>query len=322
MTIAHAGIRVVQKPWGSTDLRPWSDVRLDDGAVGELWFQGGEADAPENALLLKLLFTTQPLSIQVHPDDAFARSIGLANGKNEAWHVLSAAPGAKVAVGLKRKLAPGQLRDAIADGSIAELVQWTSVAKGDSIFIPAGTIHAIGAGLVIAEIQQRSDATFRLFDYGRQRETHTENAVAVSHTGPADCQVSPAPLTEARTQLVANAHFVLERIELSPHSTWIVDATKETWLLVLEGAARVGPIDAAIGDAVFLKAHRADLKAGANGLTGLLAYVGSETDPALLVERSVVLPIAATLPVVRVSPPSLYQRATLGWSGRPTGVRS
>jgi mannose-6-phosphate isomerase len=321
MTIAHAGIQVVQKPWGRADLRPWSDIRSGDGAIGELWFEHADASAQESALLLKLLFTTQPLSIQVHPDDAFARSIGLANGKSEAWHVLAAAPGAKVAVGLKRQLNADQLQDAIADGSIAELVQWTPVVEGDSIFIPAGTIHAIGAGLVIAEIQQRSDATFRLFDYGRQRETHAENAVAVSHAGPADCQVVPFPLTEARTQLVASAHFVLERIELSPHSTWIVDATKETWLLVLEGAARVGPIDAAIGGAVFLETHRTDLKAGPNGLKGLLAYVGSESEPGLLVAQAA-LPTRTTLPVARVSPPSLYQRATLGWTGRPTGVRS
>ena len=150
---------------------------------------GSAAAAP--SLLLKLLFTNQPLSIQVHPDDAYAQSIGLPNGKTEAWYVLSAAPEAKVALGLKRRLTPQQLRQAIDDGSISDLVVWQAVSAGDTIFVPAGTIHAIGAGLVIAEIQQRSDATFRLFDHGRGRELHIDNAIAVADAGPADVQVTP-----------------------------------------------------------------------------------------------------------------------------------
>ena len=79
-----------------------------------------------------------------------------------------------------------QLRSAIDDGSIADLVEWRAVSSGDTIFVPAGTIHAIGAGLVIAEIQQRSDATFRLFDFGRGRELHVDNAIAVADAGPAN----------------------------------------------------------------------------------------------------------------------------------------
>src|SRR6188474_3248997 len=110
-------MRAVRKPWGSTDLLPWSEVKADGAAVGELWFQRPDADAPASALLLKLLFTTEPLSIQVHPDDAFAHSVGLANGKTEAWYILSATPEAQVAVGLKRQLTAVQLRASIEDGS-------------------------------------------------------------------------------------------------------------------------------------------------------------------------------------------------------------
>ena len=171
MAIEHASVQVVRKPWGVSDLHPWSSIDGSGDAVGELWFQRADKNAPIPALLLKLLFTSEPLSIQVHPDDAFARSIGLPNGKTEAWYILSAAPDARVGVGLKRRLTPQELRAAITDGSIADLVQWRPVAKGDIIFIPAGTIHAIGAGIVLAEIQQRSDATFRLFDYGRDART-------------------------------------------------------------------------------------------------------------------------------------------------------
>ena len=169
MTVEHACTRVVSKPWGSTDLLPWSDIQPDDVAIGELWFQRPDANAPASALLLKLLFTKEPLSIQVHPNDAFAHSIGLVNGKTEAWYVLSATPEAEVAVGLKRQLTTAELRASIEDGSIADLIQWSPARKGDVIFVPAGTIHAIGPGLVLAEIQQRSDTTFRLFDHGRRK---------------------------------------------------------------------------------------------------------------------------------------------------------
>src|ERR1700712_4494555 len=117
MAIEHAAVQAVRKPWGVSDLRPWSDIDGSDGAVGELWFHRPDQTAPVSALLLKLLFTSEPLSIQVHPDDAFARSIGLPNGKTEAWYILSASPTARVAVGLKRQLTPEELRASIKDGS-------------------------------------------------------------------------------------------------------------------------------------------------------------------------------------------------------------
>src|SRR5204862_5329422 len=129
-------------------------------------------------------------------------------------YILSATPGAKIAVGLKRRLAARQLRAAIEDGSISDLVQWHRVRKDDVIFVPAGTIHAIGPGLVLAEIQQRSDTTFRLFDHGRQREIHVDDAVAAANAGPAKCQSIPNRLSDARSVLVASPHFILERIDL------------------------------------------------------------------------------------------------------------
>src|SRR5258708_30890884 len=89
MAIEHASVRVARKPWGVADLRPWSCIDGSGDAVGELWFQRVDENAPHPTLLLKLLFTSEPLSIQVHPDDAFARSIGLPNGKTEAWYILS-----------------------------------------------------------------------------------------------------------------------------------------------------------------------------------------------------------------------------------------
>jgi mannose-6-phosphate isomerase len=282
MTIEHARTHILSKPWGVVDLLPWSSAAHDGDAIGEIWYERSGAVARDPSLLLKLLFTSRPLSIQVHPDDAYAQSIGLPNGKTEAWYVLSAAPGAKVAVGLKQRLTPQQLRQAASDGSISELVAWQAVSPGDTIFVPAGTIHAIGAGLVIAEIQQRSDTTFRLFDHDRQRELHIENAVAVADAGPADFRIKPRRLSDTRTILTSNAHFVFERIDLAPNSAWCLDAERETWLLVVDGSARAGSSDVAMGDAMFAQSDRVDIRAGPGGLAGLVAYTGGDLIPDLL----------------------------------------
>jgi mannose-6-phosphate isomerase len=287
MVVERARASAVSKPWGIPDLRPWSGVH--DDPIGEIWFERSDA-AAESSLLLKLLFTSQPLSIQVHPDDAFAQSIGLPRGKTEAWYVLRADPGAEVALGLKERLTPAELRAAVDDGAIADLVVWQGVSPGDTFLVPAGTIHAIGAGLVIAEIQQRSDATFRLFDHGHRRELHVERAVAVADAGPAPVQARSNRLTSERTFLVSSPHFVFERIELAAKSTWQLEAERETWLLLLDGDGRAGSFDVAVGDAIFAQSARVDIHAGPAGLVGLVAYAGGDTVPHLL--RRVVTPEA------------------------------
>ena len=233
------------------------------------------ARPPNSLLLLKLLFTSQPLSIQVHPDDANAHSLGLPRGKSEAWYVLSATPDAKIALGLKQRRTPQQLRDAIDDGSISNLVVWQPVSQGEVIFVPAGTIHAIGAGLVIAEVQQRSDATFRIFDYGRGRELHINSAVAVANTGPSAFSVPPNRISNERTLLVSSPHFVFERIDLQPNSDWCLAAERETWLLVLGGGARVGSFDVDKGEAIFAQSDRVAIHVGTDGMVCLAAYTGS-----------------------------------------------
>lgn len=282
MAIEHARAHALPKPWGVVDLRPFSSARQDGHAIGEIWYERPGHAAAVPSLLLKLLFTSEPLSIQVHPDDAYAQSIGQQNGKTEAWYILSAAPQAKVALGLKRRLTPQQLRQAVDDGSIADLVVWRAVSPGDTIFVPAGTIHAIGAGLVIAEIQQRSDATFRLFDHGRGRELHIENAIAVANAGPAQFRATPKRLSDARTLLVSNVHFSFERIALAPGSAWCLEAEQETWLLVVDGGARAGSFDIAVGDAIFAQADRVEIRAGAAGAAILAAYAGAGPVPRLL----------------------------------------
>ena len=274
MAIEHARAHSLPKPWGVLDTRPWRSADQDGRTIGEVWYERSSSTAAAPALLLKLLFTGEPLSIQVHPDDAFAQSIGQLNGKTEAWYVLGAAPSAKVALGLKRRLTPQQFRQAIDDGSISDLLGWQTARVGDTVFVAAGTIHAIGSGLVIAEIQQRSDATFRLFDHGRGRELHIENAIAVSDAGPAGLGVPPNRLTETRTLLTSNPYFTFERIDLSPNSAWRIEAERETWLLAIGGSACAGPFDLVIGDAIFAKSDRVDIRAGEDGLAALVAYTG------------------------------------------------
>jgi mannose-6-phosphate isomerase len=282
MAVEQASSHIVLKPWGSTDLRPWHAYHDTRAAVGEIWFERADPTAPCPALLLKLIFTTEPLSIQVHPGDALARAIGLAHGKCEAWYVLAATADARIAVGLKQRLSPARLRASISDGSIAERVHWRAVRAGDSTFVPSGTIHAIGAGLVIVEIQQRSDVTFRLFDYGRDRELHVDIGVAAASADQGDPRAPPRKLTGSRTVLVAGPCFVLERLALASGRVRDLGAEKECWLFVLAGRGRVGSLEVASGTAVFLEADRVRMEAGPDGLSALVGYVGSSPAPDLL----------------------------------------
>ena len=283
MAVELARAHALPKLWGVADLRPWCNARHDGNAIGEIWYERSAGAPSDSSLLLKLLFTSEPLSIQVHPDDAFALSMGLARGKSEAWYVLSAAPEAKIALGLKQRITPQQLRDAAKDGSIADLVAWRTVSPGDVIAVPAGTIHAIGAGLVIAEIQQRSDATFRLFDHGRQRELHIESAVAVANPGPADLQAPPSRLTGERTLLISTPHFVVRKdgsaagLHVVPGSgTGDVASRRPT------GSAHAGSFNVAIGDAVFVQSDSVDMHTGSAGMECLVAYAGGGEAPNLL----------------------------------------
>jgi len=296
MTIEHARRRPVNRPWGVNDPGEWGAADgIGDRSepVGEIWYDRAGNASGQPALLLKVLLTNAPLSIQVHPDDAHAHAIGLPNGKSEAWHVLSAAEGAEVALGLKQHMTSGELRNAALDGSISEAMAWRAVAADDTIMVPAGTIHALGAGLIVAEIQQRSDTTFRLFDHGSARELHIDRAVAVAIADVAASQPEPHRMSAQRTLLAAGSHFVLERLELPPNSTWQLAAERETWLLVLQGRASAGGLDIVKADAVFAEHDEVSISAGNGGLVALVAYTGSGPIPGMLT-RGTRLPTRAT----------------------------
>lgn len=139
-------------------------------------------------LLIKIIDANDRLSVQVHPDDTYAKEHGLDAGKTEMWYVLEAEPGATLVSGLKEGISAEDMRKAVANGTCEALLNAIPVKKGDCFYIPAGLVHAIGKGILIAEIQQNSNTTYRLYDYdrvgadGKKRELHIEEAVEVIKT--------------------------------------------------------------------------------------------------------------------------------------------
>lgn len=173
--------KTVAKPWGQSVL-PEIFGGERNNKIGEIWFQSPETVTP--ALMIKYLFTSEKLSIQVHPDNRIARNAGLPSGKDECWLVLDAEPGAVLGIGPKAKTSDAKLRAAATLGEIENLIDWKPVKPGDFFYIPAGTIHAIGPGLQLIEIQQNVDVTYRLYDYGRPRELHLDDGIAASKAEP------------------------------------------------------------------------------------------------------------------------------------------
>ena len=130
-------------------------------------------------MLVKYIFTSENLSVQVHPSDTQTQAAGLGRqGKEECWLIIAAEPGGRRSgVGFHHDLGKAALRAAALDGSIEQLLHWYPVAPGDFFMIPANTVHAIGAGVSLIEVQQNSDITYRLYDYGRPRELHLDQAI-------------------------------------------------------------------------------------------------------------------------------------------------
>jgi mannose-6-phosphate isomerase len=230
--------RYVEKPWGRTELPPMFDAPAGK-RIGEVWFTG----APDKPLLVKYLFTSERLSIQVHPDDEQAHARGLPRGKSECWYILDAESGATLGLGLKREVRADELRAAALDGSIEQLMDWRPVRAGDFFMVPAGTIHAVGAGISLLEFQQNSDVTYRLYDYGRPRELHLDDGIAVARAEPyPDALAQHLGRGEFRT-LVDGPQFILA------HTDRDMFDDRERWIIPLEG--KVG--DALPGDCLLLQ---------------------------------------------------------------------
>lgn len=235
----------VEKPWGRRQLWPgFADPAPDESPVGEIWFDALALREPE--LLVKYLFTSERLSIQVHPDDAQARARGFARGKDEAWVILDALPGSTIALGTVRPVSREELRIAALDGSIEALMDWKPVAAGDVIYSPANTVHAIGAGITLIEVQQNVDLTYRLYDYGRPRELHLEDGIAVSDPVPFAVPPIESAQTSGRQVLASTDKFILERW------TWIgqreLALNADGWLIPVKGGGQLDGMAFAAGE--------------------------------------------------------------------------
>jgi len=201
--------RAVEKVWGLDEL-PAPFKAPEGKRVGEIWFEP-PAELPE--LLVKYIFASEKLSIQTHPSDAQTEAMGLGSqGKEECWLILDAKPGAAIAAGFKQSVDSETLRAAALDGSIEEMLDWHPVKRGDFFYIPANTVHAIGGGVSLLEVQQNSDITYRLFDYGRPRELHLEKGMSVAkgEPFPETCRTHIPETFCGR--LVDGPYFTLDRI--------------------------------------------------------------------------------------------------------------
>lgn len=225
--------RMVEKPWGRDRLP--SPFRAPTGKrIGEIWFE----PPPElGALLVKYLFTSEKLSVQVHPSDAEAPPGS--RGKEECWLILDAEPDAQLAIGFDEPIGAEAMCAAALDGSIESLLTWHTVAPGDFFYLPAGTVHAIGAGISLIEIQQNSDVTYRLYDYGRPRELHLDEGIAVAQGRPYDRACMRRVPESGSLRLVDGPHFRLDRIEGAP--------TAEIAQSYAGGPLLVVPLDAPVG---------------------------------------------------------------------------
>ncbi len=224
-------IRAVPKPWGRREL-PQAFGGTVDQAIGEIWF---EPPAALDRLLIKYIFTSDKLSVQCHPSDAQTEAMSLGRqGKEECWLVLDAEPGAQMAIGFEREIDLETMHAALKDGTIEQLLTWHEVSAGDFFYIPANTVHAIGAGITLIEVQQNSDITYRLYDYGRRRALHVQEGAAVALRGPYPAHNHQHMPVSGTISLVDGPYFRLDRLDGAP------DAVTAGYY---DGALLVVPLD-------------------------------------------------------------------------------
>lgn len=242
----------VERVWGFDDLRPWYDRVAGEGQpIGEVWLTGddclvetgphagqtlgamfaakpegllghslasphrGEATAGSSSpLLIKVIFAKAKLSVQVHPDDRMAQKFGQARGKTECWYALAANAGAQVACGLKPGVSLGQIEKGIQTGTLEESLNMLDVEAGETIFVDAGTVHAIWPGSILLETQQNCDITYRMYDYGRPRELHIERSLEAVRLKTLAGKILPEVRAD-RTILVDAEYFRVERIPVA-----------------------------------------------------------------------------------------------------------
>jgi mannose-6-phosphate isomerase len=259
------------RPWGFQNLAPWYDYKTDGEPIGEVWLTGEmcladtgplqgvslaeittqhesallgpglpASTARDFPLLIKLLFPKEKLSVQVHPDDALAQCYGEPRGKTECWYALDARKGAQVALGIRPGVTVEQVKAAVHDASLESLLEMVPVQRGDMIFVDAGTVHALGPGVVILETQQTSDLTYRMYDYGSSRELHLEKAFAAMKLTTRGGKVPPRTV-DAHTLLIDERYFRIERWPAGASTAQALTAPAQAvqMLFVVQGRTRI-----------------------------------------------------------------------------------
>ncbi len=299
-----------ERVWGRRSLAPLLAVTPSREPFGEVWFtfQDNETsigptlgallsenpgvlgtaalpDCPALCpLLVKFLFTTSRLSVQVHPDDTYARRHHGTLGKTEAWYVLDSQPPGEVAAGFREEITRDRLRDAALSGDIEQLLDWRKVGAGDTIFVPAGTVHAIGAGLTICEIQENSDITYRLYDYGRPRELHLDDGVQVSKLGSHQHAAKPRPITSWRDQLLECAYFRIERMRVPERLRFAGQNPYYVLLICIEGGGQIDGRPFAPGQVWMVPANAAGFTLEGTNSRWIVTYTADERFDGLLAE--------------------------------------
>lgn len=224
-------------------------------------------------ILIKLIDARDNLSVQVHPDNEYAMRIEGEYGKTEMWYIVDCEENASLIYGFKEQISKDDFQKAIEENTLLDKVNSVPVKKGDVFFIEAGTLHAIGKGILIAEIQQNSNTTYRVYDYGRvgndgkPRELHVEKALDVTKLTPADSYNKP--ITESlngwsRTQLAKCEYFTVYNGNIETSADLNADDNSFNHILVLDGAtvieAQNEKIDIHKGDSIFIPAGLGEYK--------------------------------------------------------------
>jgi mannose-6-phosphate isomerase len=272
--LSHLGAKLIgpvslrpifqERIWGVETLPDWYPQPAAGKHIGEAWltaescvaesgplagisvaeftkrypdaFAGGSSG--EFPLLIKTLFPREKLSVQVHPNDAEALALGEPRGKTECWYVLSAELGATVAVGFREEISVDEVRAAIADGTLEDRLRYVPVKAGDMVYVEAGTVHAIGPGVVVLETQEYSDITYRLYDYGRPRELHVDAGLAVSRITTDGGLIAPIDM-DGFTRLVVSDYFVVDRFSLAQGTASLGMSDQMQLLFAMDGWSSV-----------------------------------------------------------------------------------
>ena len=272
--------RVADGPFAGRTL---AELAQEYGAelVGTRNFARGGSDFP---LLAKFIDAADHLSIQVHPDDTYAHTVESAtgfHGKTEAWYILHAEPGADLIHGLKAPTDRATFAAALRDSTVLDLLRRVPARAGETIMVPAGTIHAINAGIMLFEIQQKSDLTYRVYDYDRRddqgnlRELHIKRALAVSNFGEQPPPViEPQQIDEVRTLLVTCSYFTMERWNIGWPLEASVDLGSFDILTMIDGAIELswqaGARPLARGESIVLPAALGAYRLAPEGQATLL----------------------------------------------------